>query len=232
MRIPSGVPGLDGLIEGGFEEGTINLVSGKTGTCKSIFCGQFLYNGIMQNKQKGLYITTEDTASGLRKQLQRFGWDFLALEKKGWLKILEFEPYNVSTLTTKMVEYVNNLESKRIVIDSVSMFELYINNIFEIRKALFKVVQKIREMGKVGLFTAEIQEDSTNLSRFGVVEFMVDGVILLQYMGLAKYKRSLMVRKMRMTDHSSNIHPFEITKNGIVVKPILGRASYSTAARR
>ncbi len=221
-RIPSGIQGLDPLIEGGFEEGTVNLISGKTGTCKSIFCMQFLYSGIVDHQQKGLYITTEETADNVRRQAAKLGWDLPTLEKKGWLRIIEFEPFDVQVLTTKMVEAVNKIDAKRIVIDSVSMLELYINNVFEIRKGLFKVVQKIREMGKVGILTAEVQEDSTNLSRFGVVEFMVDGVIVLQYMGLAKYKRSLTVRKMRMTDHSSNIHPFEIGKNGITVKAIKG----------
>jgi circadian clock protein KaiC len=220
MRSPSGIPGLDGLIEGGFEDGTVTLVSGKTGTAKSIFCGQFLYNGILQNKQTGLYITTEDSADGIRRQFEKFGWDFAGLEKKGWLRILEFEPSDVQLLTTKMLTSVEKMKAKRIVIDSVSMLELVIHDIYEIRRGLLKVVQKIREMGNIGLLTSEVQEDSSNLSRFGVMEFMVDAVISLQYLGIAKYKRSLMVRKMRMTDHDSNIHPFEISKNGIVVRPI------------
>lgn len=220
MRTTSGIPGLDGLIEGGFEDGTVTLISGKAGTCKSIFCGQFLYNGVMQKKETGIYITTEDSAAGIKRQLKRFGWDFDAMEKKGWVRVIEFQPLEVSVLTTKMVTAVEKMNAKRIVIDSVSILELFINDIFEIRKGLLKVVQKIREMGKIGLLTTEIQEDSSKLSRFGVMEFMVDAVIVLQYMGMAKYKRSLMVRKMRMTDHNPNIHPFEIGKNGIVVRPI------------
>ena len=219
-RVPSGIAGLDKLIEGGFEEGTVTLVSGKTGTCKSIFSAQFIYNGIMKDRQKGLYMTTEETAESVRRMAKKFGWDLQTLEKKGWLTIVEFEPFEVETLATKLIESVHRTDAQRIVIDSVSMLELYIHNIFEIRKGLFKTVQKIRDMGKIGLLTAEIQEDSSNLSRFGVVEFMVDAVILLQYMGLAKHKRSLSVRKMRMTDHSSNIHPFEISSDGITVKPV------------
>ncbi len=219
-RSPSGIPGLDGLIEGGIEEGTATLISGKTGTCKSIFCGQFLHNGVVNKKETGLYITTEEASAGLKRQFKRFGWDFDALEKKGWIKIIEFPPMEVSMLTTKMVEAVEKMNAKRIVIDSVSMLELFIDNIFEIRKGLYKVVQKIRELNKIGILTSEIQEDTTNLSRFGVMEFMVDAVIVLQYMGMAKYKRSLMVRKMRMTDHNSNIHPFELGKAGITVRPV------------
>ncbi len=217
MKVPTGIPGMDKLMGGGFEEGTVNLITGKTGTGKSIFCTQFLYDGVMKHKQKGLYITTEETSKNIRRQVKNFGWDLETLEKKGWVNILEFEPFDVSTLTTKMQEMIDKMDAKRVVIDSVSMFELYLTNVFEIRKALFKVIQKIREMNRIGLVTAEILEDSSSLSRFGVIEFMVDSVVLLQYLGLAKYKRSLMIRKMRMGAHSTNIHPFDIGKNGISV---------------
>jgi len=220
MRVTSGIPGLDDLMEGGFEEGTVTLLTGKTGTCKSIFCSQFLYNGVGKNKQTGVYITTEDTAANIKRQMKKFGWDFDALEKKKWVKIIEFPPTEISMLTTKIVTAVEKMNAKRIVIDSVSILELLINDVYEIRRGLLKVVQKIREMGKVGIMTSEVQEDSTNLSRFGVSEFMADAVIVMQYMGMAKYRRSLQIRKMRMTDHDSNIHPFEVTKDGIAVKPI------------
>jgi KaiC/GvpD/RAD55 family RecA-like ATPase len=217
MRASTGIPGLDKLMSGGFEEGTVNLITGKTGTGKSIFSTQFLYDGVMKHKQKGIYITTEETANNMRRQVKNFGWDIETLEKKGWVKIVEFEPFDVSTLTTKLQETIDKMDAKRVVIDSVSMFELYLTNVFEIRKALFKVIQKIREMNRVGVVTAEILEDSNSLSRFGVIEFMVDTIVLLQYLGLAKYKRSLMIRKMRMGNHSTNIHPFEINNKGISI---------------
>jgi KaiC/GvpD/RAD55 family RecA-like ATPase len=217
MKVSSGIPGLDKLMGDGFEEGTVNLISGKTGTGKSILCAQFIYDGVMKHKQKGIYITTEETAKNIRRQVKNFGWDFEALEKKGWIKMIEFEPFDLSTLTTKLQEMIDSFDAKRVVIDSVSMFELYLSNVFEIRKALFKVIQKIREMNRIGLVTAEVLEDSNSLSRCGVIEFMVDSVIILQYLGLAKYKRSLMIRKMRMGDHSTNIHPFEITGRGLSI---------------
>lgn len=217
MKVSCGIPGLDKLMGGGFEEGTVNLITGKTGTGKSIFCSQFIYNGVMKDKQKGIYITTEETAKNIRRQVKNFGWDMDTLEKKGWVKMVEFEPFDISTLTTNMQQLIDKVDAKRVVIDSVSMFELYLSNFFEIRKALFKVIQKIREMNRVGLVTAEILEDSSALSRCGVIEFMVDSIVLLQYLGLAKYKRSLMIRKMRMSDHSTNIHPFDISNKGLSI---------------
>lgn len=220
MKVPSGITGLDELMEGGFEEGSINLVTGKTGTGKSIFSAQFLFNGARKYKERGLYITTGETIKNIKKQSGKFGWDFEGLGKSGYLKIIGVEPYDIEKLMENISLSRELSQSKRIVIDSISMFELYMQDPYKIRKNLFSVLQKLRDMGKTVLVVAEILEDSKNLSRFGVVEFMVDSVILLQYLGIAKCKRSLMIRKMRMTDHSSDIHPFEIGNKGIEIRSI------------
>ncbi len=220
MKNPSGIAGLDELMEGGFEEGSINLVTGKTGTGKSIFSAQFVYNGAKKYKEKGLYITTGDTMKNIKKQSSKLGWDMDALEKEGMLKVVEVEPYDIEKLLENISVGKEMAQAKRVVIDSVSMFELYMQDPYKIRKNLFSILQKLRDMGKTVVVVAEVPEDSKNLSRTGVIEFMVDSVILLQYLGIAKCKRSLMIRKMRLTDHSSEIHPFEISTNGIKILKI------------
>lgn len=220
MRMPSGIPGLDELMEGGFEDGSVNLITGKTGTGKSIFSAQFLYNGAKKYKERGLYITTGDTVKNIKKQAVKLGWEMENLEKEGMLKIIELEPYDIEKLLENIAISKEMTQSKRIVIDSISMFELYMQEPYKIRKNLFSILQKLRDMGKTVLVVAEVPEESKNLSRTGVIEFMVDSVIVLQFLGIAKYKRSLMIRKMRVTNHSSEIHPFEISANGIKVLKI------------
>lgn len=219
-RIKSGIPGFDELMEGGFEEGSINLLTGKTGTGKSIFSFQFIYNGATEHGDIGLYITTEETGNNIRKQAERFGWDIKSAEKKGLMKIMAVDPFDLETLADRITESVNMQKAKRVVIDSVSMFELYMQDAYKVRKSLFKVIQKLRDTKKTSILVAEILEESKGLSRCGVIEFMVDSVIVLQYLGIAKYKRSLSIRKMRMTDHSTDIHPFEIKRNGIEVHSV------------
>ena len=220
MKVPSGIPGLDELMEGGFEENTINLVTGKTGTGKSIFSSQFIFNGAKKYNEKGLYVTTGDTVKNIRKQAVKVGWDMDALEKSGLVKIIEIEPYDIEKLLENMSISKEMSQAKRIVIDSMSMFELYIQEPYKIRKSLFSVLQKLRDMGKIVMLVAEVPEESQNLSRSGVIEFMVDSVLILQFLGIAKYKRSLMIRKMRSTDHSTDIHPFTIGTGGIKIMKI------------
>ena len=58
-RVKTGIPGFDDLVQGGFPKGASILVSGGTGSGKSIFAMQFIYNGAKQFNEPGLYVTLE-----------------------------------------------------------------------------------------------------------------------------------------------------------------------------
>ena len=71
--------------------------------------------------------------------------------------------------------------------------------------------------------TSEILEESKGLSRFGVIEFLADSVILLNFLMFAsRYNRVIAVRKMRRTKHNEFLHPLVFTPNGITVEHIRG----------
>ncbi|MBI3413059.1 MAG: AAA family ATPase [Candidatus Aenigmarchaeota archaeon] len=216
-RVPTGINGLDELIEGGFVKNSAVLVTGKTGSGKTTFITQFLYTGAKLYQDPGILVTTEETSRSIRNHGARYGWNMEEMENKGMLKVIEVEPFSIDTLVTMLEKEIQSLHARRIVIDSVSMFEMYIDKQLEMRKLLFKTLRRLKDLGTTVVITAEIPEDSQSLSRYGVIEFAADAVILLQYMSLTKYKRSLMVRKMRDTNHSQDIHPFEMMQNGINV---------------
>lgn len=216
-RAPSGINGLDELIEGGFVRNSAVLVTGKTGAGKTTFITQFLYAGAKLYREPGILVTTEETAKSMRNHAAGFGWNLEELERTGALKIIEVEPFSIETLVSMLEREITTLRAKRIVIDSVSMFEMYIDKQLEMRKLLFKILRRLKDLGTTVMITSEIPEDSQSLSRYGVVEFAADAVVVLQYMSLTKYKRSVMIRKMRDTNHSMDIHPFEITANGITL---------------
>lgn len=220
-RAPTGIPGLDMLIGGGYPRGTVNLVTGKTGTAKSIFSSQFIFEGASEYGEVGLLINSEGTKKSLMRQMETFGWDFEALEEDNLVKVIEVQPFDVKRIISDMTESIEDMNVERIVIDSVSMFEVFLKQRYKIRKFLFSLFQRLRDLGIVTVITSEIPEEETGkLSRFGSVEFMADSVIKLQYMDLADVKRSLMVRKMVMTDHASEIYPIEIKEDGLRVLEI------------
>jgi KaiC/GvpD/RAD55 family RecA-like ATPase len=220
-RVSTGIPGLDPLIEGGYLENSVNLITGETGTGKTIFCAQFLWSGL-QKGDTGVFITLEENPEDIKADSMMFGWDFEAFEKKGLCKIIYHDPAQVNNLGSTIIDEIKTLKAKRLVIDSTSLIGLNIQEASQIRKLLLSIVNIIKRTGCVALLVSEIPEEMKALSRFGVEEFVVDGIIILNYLEYAsgELNRSLIIRKMRRTNHGTDIYPVEISKNGIVVKKV------------
>lgn len=220
-RVATGIPGLDPLIEGGLMENSVNLITGETGTGKTIFCAQFIWNGL-QKGDTGLYITLEETPEDIKADAMMFGWDFAGYEKKGLCKIVYHDPAQVNNLGSVIIDEIKNLKAKRLVIDSTSLIGLNIQEQSQIRKMLLNIVNIIKRTGCAALLISEIPEDMKSLSRFGVEEFVVDGVIILNYLEYAsgELNRSLIIRKMRRTNHGKDIYPMEITRNGLSIRKV------------
>ena len=221
MRIESGIPGLDPLIQGGFLQNSVNLVTGETGTGKTLFCAQFLWYGL----QKGdtcLYITLEEDPEDIKADILQFGWDFEKFEKKGLIKIIYHDPAQVNNLGSVVIDEIKRMNVKRLVIDSTSIIGLTIESQSQIRKLLYNIIGTIKKTECTALLVSEIPEGTKQLTRFGVEEFVVDGVIVLNYLEYAAggLDRSLIIRKMRRTKHGKDVYPMDITAKGIVIKPI------------
>src|SRR4030042_1700827 len=91
-RIKTGVPGLDGLIGGGFLKGHNIVLTGPAGAGKTIMCCQYLWEGL-QNGEKCMYITFEELPEEIRSDALAFGWDFGKYEKSGKLILTHKKPF-------------------------------------------------------------------------------------------------------------------------------------------
>jgi len=232
-RVSTGVLGLDSKIKGGLIKGSVNLVTGKTGTGKTSFCVSFLHCGI-ENNERGVYITTEETGDDIKKDaLSMFNWDLSEMERNGMLLMVSIKPIFPSKEATdinhlvrlyifdilnKIEESVKRIKAQRVVLDSVSIVELFIKDDYISRVALAAIAEKLRSLGVTSVVTATIPEEHMGLSGSGIIEFIVDSVFKMDFVPVAEeFKRTLTVRKMRRTDHSTLIHPFEVTPLGIRV---------------
>ncbi len=218
-RIPSGVPGLDDLIEGGFPESSSILVSGGSGCGKSIFCLEYLYYGAKEFNEPGVYITLEEGPHNLWWNMQRFKWDLLPLEKENKLKIYKFEPSldlknDLSAQATRIVDKAKQMGAKRMVIDSITAFSFWMDDISKIRYAIYVLVEELRKIDCTTILTCETTGGKSQVSRFGVEEFLVDGVVQLLY---TPPHRSMFIRKMRGTNHDKLVHPVVIDDRGLSI---------------
>ena len=231
-RITTGISGLDDKIQGGFVEGSVYLVVGKTGTGKTQFCTSFLYDGAIKG-DAGVYITTEEREDDIKgDMLEMFGWDLNAIEQKKLLKFESVKPIfpdkplgdemnritrsYLMNLTNTIAEAIRAVNAKRVVLDSISILEMFISDKYLARVALMGLTEHLRQLGVTTVLTGEIGETSDGLSGSGIIEYLVDGVLRLDFVPVSEdYKRTITIRKMRRTNHSTLIHPFEMTPNGI-----------------
>ena len=91
-RITTGINGLDELMEGGYVEGSVCLVVGKTGTGKTQFCSSYIYSGAI-NGESGLYVTTEERVEDIKADIySMFSWNFNELEERNLVSFLSIKP--------------------------------------------------------------------------------------------------------------------------------------------
>jgi len=231
-RKSTGVIGLDEKMEGGFVDRSTVLLRGKAGTGKTAFCASFLYRGALDN-EPGLLVTTEEEVDDIRADIKEmFGWDLEHLEKKKLLKILSINleiPYNVKekdfgqtihmyilTLFEKIISSIKAIKAKRVVIDSVSILEMFLQNRYLSRTYILNLMKKLKSLGVTTLITEGISEEGGLLGDEALTEFVVDAVIKLDFVPVSdRFKRTLTINKMRRTKHSTMILPFDFTKEGI-----------------
>ena len=162
-RLPTGIKGLDKHMGGGWVKESVNLVAGKTGTGKTAFSMSFLYSGAIANVP-GIYVTTEQRQEDLKNDIKSmFGWDIDALEKKNLITFLSMKPtlpgktisqdkvaemirMYVLSMFSKIEESVKKTKAQRIVIDSMSLIEMFIKDEYFAKVALMRLVDKLKNL--------------------------------------------------------------------------------------
>ncbi len=234
-RVKTGVPGLDEIISGGIPKGTITLVSGPPGGGKTIFCCQFLYQGVLEG-EKCLFLTLDKKVEGLLAQMTEIGIDFKPAIDKGQIKFL-FLNINKKLIYETMTNEILSGNYSRVVLDSItplSEMPIYINNLelskdisiiepteFEAgetvpvkRLHLHYIMNVLETATCTSMVTSELPSNSNLLSRDGLSEFLADGVIVLS-LDPTMDRRKLAVLKMRSTKHTLKPQNIEIGKGGI-----------------
>jgi len=219
-KVATGIPGFDELIEGGFNSKSVNLIAGGPGCGKTLFCLQFLWNGVTHHDEHGLFISFEENIDDLKQDAAALGWDFEEYERQNKIKFVYFHPYEVRDIHRELEKQILAVGAKRVIIDSTSVYGMTLETSFEVRKGLFDLTLILKRLGCVALLTTEVPEGvgNSNLSRFGVEEFLSDSIVLISYESLGgDVPRSILVRKMRRTRNDSRIYPLKITDQGLVV---------------
>jgi circadian clock protein KaiC len=221
-RLSCGVPKLDEMLGGGIPTGDSLLVAGSAGTGKSLLGTQFIVEGIKQG-EPGIVAMFEERPKEYADRAASFGIDLNTPQKEGILKLLYIRPLDLSVDETvrEIIDAVERMGAKRLVIDSLAGFEMALAPGFrtDFRESLYRMIGALTRTGVTILSTVEVQEVFTGftLSTYAI-SFLSDDIIRLRFVSInGQLRKMMVVIKMRRSGHSSDMHEFEITPKGLVI---------------
>jgi KaiC/GvpD/RAD55 family RecA-like ATPase len=172
----------------------------------------------LKRGEKCMFITLEERPEDIIDDVKRFGWDLKKYVDEKKLFLEYHDPFEITDITSPLIDKIKENKVQRVAIDSTAVFGLYYEKPFEVRKQLFKLISSLKETGVTSVLTSEIPHDSITFARFGVEEFITDGLIILQYWSIAtEFFGSIEIRKMRRTNHAHGMFPLHVTPDGLKV---------------
>ena len=226
-RLLVDIPELDEMLGGGIPEGYSVLVAGPSGSGKSVLATQFLMAGV-RHGEPGVLAVFEKRPNEY-SQTPPGGRAFGKMVQDGQVGVIHSRPLDLSIDETlyEIVEHVRRLNARRVVVDSLSGFELALAPTFreDFRESLYRMVAVLTGMGVTVLMTAELEDSYTDL-RFSPhgTAFLTDVIIMERYIELRGcLQRVMSVVKVRGSAHSKEIRTYEITRAGVTVGDPLAR---------
>ncbi|HWZ59256.1 MAG TPA: ATPase domain-containing protein [Gemmatimonadaceae bacterium] len=220
-RLATGVPGLDAMMGGGYPAGDAVLLTGPAGSGKTTFATQFLAEGLRRG-EAGVAIVFEEYPEAYLARAKTLDIDLAAMIERQKLSVLYLRPLDLSVDETlaAILEEVERLGATRVVIDSLSGFEVALAPTFreDFRESLYRLVGALTATGVTVVMTAETPGTIASSVTLERVSFITDDIIVQRYVEIAGELRPVLaVAKMRGSAHSRDYRAYEITARGAVV---------------
>ncbi len=231
-KIATGISSFDIIAKGGLPRNRTTLISGTAGSGKTIFAVQFLAAGIAAGSP-GVFVTFEESASDIRKNMLSFGWDLEKWEADGLLRFVDASPdpnidsietgsFDLGALLARVQNAVNKVKAERVAVDSLGAVFSQFSDQSIVRSELFRIASALKSMGVTAVLTAERVDDYGHIARFGVEEFIADNVMILRnVLEDESRRRTIEILKFRGCDHQKGEYPFTIVPDGgVIVIPL------------
>lgn len=233
-KIKTGIPGFDEIAKGGIPAGRTTLVSGTSGSGKTIFATQFLYEGINNHNESGVFVTFEESPEDIMKNMNGFSWNLQGLVDQGQLVFVDASPsplessellksgnYDLAAFIARVKHAIKKVKAKRVIIDSISALFPRYEDAPLIRRTLYQLGADLKLLGVTALLTAERPVEGEEIARFGVEEFVSDNVILLhnRLTESGDRERTVEILKFRGADHEKMEAPLIVNDMGMEIFP-------------
>jgi KaiC domain protein len=221
-RFTFGISGLDEMLSGGLIEGTVSSIIGAYGTGKTNFAQYFIWQGLIEG-QKAIYITLEERTPRIMGYMESKGWDISQyLEKTFSIVYLDPSDFKlaINSVKNELPMLIKKTEAQRVVIDPISLFEDLFQDDATRRREMMKFLENLRELNCTALLISEADKANSFASKYNLIEYLSDAVIILKYSrgnSTSEVHLALEIVKMRMSQHSREVKPYEIHQDSIMV---------------
>lgn len=232
-KIDFGVEGFDVISEGGIPKGRTTLLSGTSGSGKTLFATEFLWQGFKKHNESGVFVTFEETPQDIMRNVKSLGWDLKSLLNQGKLAFVDASPspeekteigdYDFGALVARILYAIKKVNARRVVVDSITALFPQYKDTGVIRRELFRIAAALKKEGVTTVISSERLQEYGDIARFGVEEFVSDNVIVLRnVLAEEKRRRTVEILKFRGTMHQKGEYPFTISSAGIKILPLSG----------
>jgi circadian clock protein KaiC len=222
LRCSTGIPELDAMLGGGIPAGDSVLVTGPTGTGKTILATQFAAEGV-RHGECAVIAVFEEHPDAYVERARSLGFDMRDMIAAGKLDVMYLRPLDLSVDETlqEIRARVARLGASRVVIDSLSGFEAALAPTFrqDFRESFHRMMVSLTTLGITILSVVEIWEASDYL-RFSPynISFLTDDILAMRYVELeGELRKVIAVIKMRGSDHSRALRAYDVTGRGLVI---------------
>ena len=222
-RIPTGIPGLDRLIDGGLWRGSTTIVAGPTGTGKTTIGLQFSLAGVAAG-EPSLYVNFQENPTQLARTISDLGGDLPALREQGLhLLYTSSVELQIDQVMVSMFDVIERHGVRRVVLDAVGDLSLASGDVHRTHDFLYALVQRFAVLGITAVFLLEdvghhpATVGSPVPGEFDRLSYMCDNLFLLEVQRGERLSRRLSVFKTRGSAHDEGLHPVTITAQGVHV---------------
>ncbi len=232
-RLATGINGFDQIALGGLPVGRTTLVSGTTGSGKTLFAVEFLARGILQFGEPGIFVTFEEKPDDIRRNCASLGFGIADWEREGLWAFVDASAeanadqpvvglYDFSALVARIEYAARRIGARRVSLDSLgTIFSRFADRAI-VGPEVRRIATSLAGMGVTSVITGERSREHDGVSRYGVEEFVIDNVIILRnVLAQERRHRTVEIVKFRGAPHRTGEWLFTIDpRDGLVVIPL------------